>query len=217
MTGQRIAIYDLDETLTRHATYTPFLIRSARALHPWRLALLPIWIALMLGHVCGLYGRAWLKQAGFRLLVGRADDPRLSDIIADFADHIVATMRPGARAAWDRDAAEGATRVIATAALALYAKAIADRLGADVLIATQISDDGRIDGSNCYGPEKFRRVMAWFDSLPHGRSAYVVTMWSDSTADAPLLDWADHAMFVTHSATGSARALACGWRPISFR
>ena len=37
-----LAIYDMDRTVTRRATYTPFLIHAALALAPWRLVLMPI-------------------------------------------------------------------------------------------------------------------------------------------------------------------------------
>ena len=35
------AIYDMDRTVTRHATYTPFLLHCAMRRAPWRLLLLP--------------------------------------------------------------------------------------------------------------------------------------------------------------------------------
>jgi phosphatidylglycerophosphatase C len=211
MSLRRIAIYDLDKTLTRHATYTPFLIYTARHLHPWRLAFVPIWILLLLGYVCRLYDRGWLKQTGFRLLVGRADDPRLAPVIEAFAARVVAAMQPCARQQWDGDAE--ATRIIATAALELYASAIADRLGADHLIATAITADGRRIEENGYGQVKAARVLAWFAELGLERSACSISMWSDSTADAPLLDWADDAVHVT---SNHRLADERGWRSVDF-
>ena len=35
--AMRIAIYDLDRTLTRRATFTPFLLFAARKVASWRL------------------------------------------------------------------------------------------------------------------------------------------------------------------------------------
>ena len=40
------AIYDMDRTVTRHATYTPFLLHCAMRRAPWRLLLLPFVIAV---------------------------------------------------------------------------------------------------------------------------------------------------------------------------
>ena len=41
-----LAIYDMDRTITRHATYTPFLLHCAARRAPWRLLLLPFVILI---------------------------------------------------------------------------------------------------------------------------------------------------------------------------
>ena len=43
-----LAIYDMDRTVTRHATYTPFLLHCATRRAPWRLLLLPLVLVSML-------------------------------------------------------------------------------------------------------------------------------------------------------------------------
>jgi Rrf2 family protein len=48
------AIYDMDRTVTRRATYTPFLIHCALRRAPWRLLLLPFVIVSMLAYVAKL-------------------------------------------------------------------------------------------------------------------------------------------------------------------
>ena len=49
MTG--LAVYDMDRTVTRHATYTPFLIHCALNRAPWRLLFLPLVIFSMLAYL----------------------------------------------------------------------------------------------------------------------------------------------------------------------
>jgi hypothetical protein len=44
------AIYDMDRTVTRRATYTPFLMHCALRRAPWRLLLLPFVIASMIAY-----------------------------------------------------------------------------------------------------------------------------------------------------------------------
>ena len=57
-----LAIYDMDRTITRTGTYTPFLIHAARRLAPWRLALAPAVPVAMLAYAAKLIDRKTLKQ-----------------------------------------------------------------------------------------------------------------------------------------------------------
>ena len=166
-----LAIYDMDRTVTRRSTYTPFLLHCAMARAPWRLLFLPLVALSMLAYLEKVIDRAELKQINHRLLLGRAIHPRdLKPLVDSFADRQVATnIRPGARQAIARDKSEGRRVVLATASYRLYADAIAERLGFDDVIATGsiIGLDervhARIDGENCYADAKMRMIAAWVD------------------------------------------------------
>ena len=94
-----LAIYDMDRTVTRHATYTPFLLHCAIRSAPWRLLLLPLVALSMLAYVAQLIDRARLKEINHRLLLGDAIHPRdLRPLVESFADRQIAlNIRPGAR------------------------------------------------------------------------------------------------------------------------
>ena len=53
-----LAIYDMDRTITRRATYTPFLLHAALRLAPWRLLLVPAVVVMMLAYLAGLIDRS---------------------------------------------------------------------------------------------------------------------------------------------------------------
>ena len=53
-----LAIYDMDRTLTRRATYTPFLVHCALRRAPWRLLFAPLVLLSMLAYVAKLIDRA---------------------------------------------------------------------------------------------------------------------------------------------------------------
>ena len=206
-----VALYDLDKTLVRRATFTPFLVFAARRLAPLRLLFLPVWVLLMLGYRFGFYGRDRLKTAGMRMMVGRRPLSVLRDVGRAFADaHI-------AKAGWNdtvmtllaEDRARGAAIVMATAAFDFYADAFAERLGIAHVIATRW-DGWAIEGTNCYGEEKRRRVEEWLA----GRSPKLRFV-SDSFADAPLLDLVDDPVFVTGDMRKRRRAERRGWRVVS--
>jgi len=212
-----IAIYDMDRTVTRHATYTPFLLHCALRQAPWRLLLLPFVIASMLAYLAKLIDRGKLKEINHRLLLGHRRHPKeLKPLVDSFAERTVASnVRPGARKAIARDKAEGRRVVMATASYRLYAEAIADRLGFDDVIGTGsiIGLDERvhakIDGENCYGPAKLRMVEEWLDRSGFERGH--VRFYSDHASDAPVFEWADEPVAVNPHDRLKRLAAGRGW------
>ena len=57
------AIYDMDRTVTRGATYTPFLLHCALRRAPWRLLLIPFVIASMLAYAAKLIERGRSRRS----------------------------------------------------------------------------------------------------------------------------------------------------------
>ena len=196
------AIYDMDRTVTRHATYTPFLLHCALWRAPWRLLLLPFVIASMLAYVLKLIDRGRLKEINHRLLLGHKRHPHeLQPLVESFAAQTVAgNVRPGARAAIARDKAEGRRVVMATASYRLYADAIGrlldfdDVIGTGSIIGLDARVHAKIDGENCYGPAKLRMVADWLQKSGFERGH--VRFYSDHASDAPVLEWADEAVAV---------------------
>ena len=225
-----LAVYDMDRTVTRHATYTPFLLHCAMRRAPWRLMFLPLVIGSMLAYVARLIDRAKLKEINHHLLLGRTIHPRdLKPLVESFADRQVATnIRRGARAAIARDKAEGRRLVLATASYRLYAEAIAERLGFDDVIGTGsiIGLDDRVHakiaGENCYGPAKLRMIADWVGASGlkgvHGH----VRFYSDHVSDRPAFEWSDEPVAVNPH--GKLRKLAEergwaieNWNSVDFR
>ncbi|MGN6498624.1 MAG: haloacid dehalogenase-like hydrolase [Tsuneonella sp.] len=209
----RLTIYDLDRTLTARPTFTPFLAYASLRLAPWRLVLLPVWIMLMIGYRLGLYSRTVLKRRGMRLMLGRPGDTRLARVGASFARS--RALHPGAQRALAADRAEGRAQAIATAAFAIYARPLGQCVGIDDVIGT-LWDAGSIPGGNCYGAVKLARVEEWLGASGIERAALHVRAVSDSFADAPLLDWADEAWFVTADPRQARKAARRGWTPVDF-
>ena len=214
-----LAIYDMDRTVTKRPTYTPFLVHCATKRAPWRLLFLPVVAAAMLAYAGKIIDRGKLKEICHALLLGRSIHPKdLKPLVASFAEATVArNIRPGARAAIARDKAEGRRLVMATASYRLYADAIAARLGFDDVIATGSVNGldervlARIDGENCYGEAKKRMVDAWVEesglSGKHGH----VRFYSDHVSDAPVFEWADEAIAVNPHGKLREMAVSRGW------
>ena len=214
-----LAIYDLDRTVTRIGTYTPFLIHCALRRAPWRLLLTPAVALSMVGYGAKLIDRARLKEINHWLLLGRSIHPRdLKPLVDSFADATLArNIRPGALQAIARDQAQGRRLVLATASYRLYAEAIAQRLGFDDVIGTAsvIGLDerlrSRIEGENAYGAAKLRMIAAWVEASgltgKHGH----VRFYSDHASDAPTFEWADEPVAVNPHGPLEKLAKARGW------
>jgi HAD superfamily hydrolase (TIGR01490 family) len=214
-----LAVYDMDRTVTRRATYTPFLLHCAVRRAPWRLLLLPLVAGSMIAYVLKLIDRATLKEVNHRLLLGgRVHPSELRPLVESFAERQVATnVRPGARRAIAHDKAEGRRVILATASYRLYADAIAKRLGFDGVIGTAsvIGLDERvhakIDGENCYGPAKMRMIEDWLGASGLKDAHGHVRFYSDHVSDRPAFEWADDPVAVNPH--GKLRRLAeqRGW------
>ena len=214
-----LAIYDMDRTVTKRPTYTPFLLHCAVRRAPWRLLFLPLVLISMIAYVLGLIDRARLKEINHRLLLGAQIHPReLAPLVESFAEVQVAeNIRPGARKAIARDKAEGRRVVLATASYRIYADAIAEGLGFDDVIGTGSViglDDrvhARIAGENCYGPAKMRMIADWVEKSGLKGAHGHVRFYSDHVSDQPAFEWADEPVAVNPH--GKLRRLAeqRGW------
>jgi len=215
----KLAIYDMDRTITRTGTYTPFLLYAAARLAPWRLLLTPLVVLSMLAYAVKAINRGRLKEINQALLLGRhLDRDRLGPIAEGFAERTVAiNTLPGALDRIAADRAAGYRLVLATASYRFYVEAIAAKLGFDDVIATNsiIGLDSRIrariDGENNYGPAKLRMIQAWMAGAGIARGAAHIRFYSDHVSDAPVLEWADEAFATTPSAKLRALAGRRGW------
>ncbi len=222
---QRLAIYDMDKTITRAATWTPFLLQSARGHAPWRLALLPLLAGTAIGYWAGLRDRGGLKEDAQRLMLGgNVPPPAMAAMADDFADGLLARgIYPAALARIAADRAAGYRLVLATASFDFYVQAIAARLGFDAVIATQsaVGPQGgiraAIAGENCYGPAKLRMIQDWLATQGIAREAAHVRFYSDHVSDAPTLAWADEPFAVNPHAPLRAAAARAGWPVLDWR
>jgi HAD superfamily hydrolase (TIGR01490 family) len=213
-----LAIYDMDRTVTRRATYTPFLLHCAVRRAPWRLLLLPFVIASMAAYALKLIDRGKLKEINHRLLLGHNRHPNeLKPLVDSFAEKMLSSnIRPGAREAIASDKAEGRRVVMATASYRFYSREIAERLGFDDCIGTNsiLGLDERvhakIDGENCYGPAKLRMIQAWLASSGIERGH--VRFYSDHASDKPAFEWADEPVAVNPHDRLARLATDRGWR-----
>jgi phosphatidylglycerophosphatase C len=220
-----ISIYDMDRTITRGGTWTPWLIFWARREAPWRVLLVPLLAAALIAYAAGIITRARLKEIGHRLMMGRhIPRARLAAVAEAYAQQVIARdVFPGALAQIAADRAAGQRLVLATASNEYYVRAIADRLGIDDVIATasRWEDDRlhhRLGGENCYGDAKRALVAAWLRR--EGLEGQRLCFYSDHISDLPLFELAvatgGEAVGANPSAALRRVATAHGWRIVDW-
>ena len=210
----RLAVFDMDKTITARASWLPWLFHYARTEAPGRLLLAPLMLWPSLLYALGFHDRKGLKQATQRLMMG-AHVPAASVERAAmaFATRFGAAAElPAALAEIATRRAAGETLVLATASSAYYARHLAERWGFDLVVATANRWEGErltpeIDGENCYGDAKLRMLLA---AIPGGHSR--TAFFSDHVSDMPCLLWADEPVAANPSAPLRAEAVSRGWR-----
>jgi phosphatidylglycerophosphatase C len=184
--GRPVAAFDFDGTLTVRDSFIAFLIWS---LKPAQLATGLLRLAPALALYLVLRNRGRLKAAAIRVLVGRISRAELQAKARAFAaaksDRL---LRPDARAVWARHRAQGFRLAIVTASPEEIVAPFARGLGADALIATRLKTDsegrltGALDGANCRGPEKVRRLHQAF-----GPDVELAEAYGDTRGDREML------------------------------
>lgn len=188
------AVFDLDRTVTKWGTFTPFLLFAARR-RPLKYLLIGPLLLAALGYKLGLISRGRLKEFMLTSVLGGATRDEVAALAGAFIEQRVNQgLRPGALRAIAEHKAKGCYLILATASFEFYVERLGHQLGFDRVVATRSLWDqggrlvGRIDGENCYGAEKLRRLE---EALPELSARYRVVAYSDSHADEPLLGWAD--------------------------
>lgn len=208
----RVAVFDLDGTLTYRDTFIPWLLgyTASRPGRWWRfLGLLPIGFAAALG----VHDRGRLKSWLLRALAGGTDGAVLDGWSREYAARIVREqVRAGALAAFQRHLANGDYVIVLSASVDAYVPRIAALLGAHETICTGVRwrEDGRLDGrlttANRQGEEKAAVLRDLRQRFP-GRS---FAAYGNTRGDLPHLRLVEQPLLVNGNAAARRRAVALG-------
>ena len=176
--GARLAVFDLDGTLTRHDTLLPYALGYVRR-HPWRLLRLP-WILVAAVRFLFDFDRGAVKGSFIHVTLGGATRSSLQEWSTQFVHRLVQNgLHAEARPTIERHQRAGDRLLLMSASTDLYVPQICTALGFDECICTQVRwrEDARLDGrlasANCRGEEKRQRLAALIArEAPASVSAY---------------------------------------------
>jgi phosphatidylglycerophosphatase C len=190
VTVAEVAAFDVDGTLTRSDTVVPYLATVVG----WPRVL----VALSWAIVRGAGRRDAVKARLVRATLTGVGGERLRVAGEAMAERMLgARANPAVlgRLRWHLDA--GHTVVFVSASLRPYLEPLARTLGVHHVLCTEIHVDadgrctGRLDGPNCRGREKLRRLQDWL--APGDR---LVAAYGDAASDEPLLAAAEEGWWV---------------------
>ena len=194
-----VAAFDFDGTVTDRDTLVPFLVLAfGRARVAGAFAALAF---TGLGWLLRLVTIDEFKRRVLRRLVAGAPAQRLRALGPVHARACAAWLRPGAPDCirWHRT--QGHLLVLVSSTLDLYLDAVAAELGFDHVLCSRLEVrrdgaaverfSGEIEGRDCTGAEKLRRLTA----LLGERGSFELHAYGDSAGDRELLAAADHPHF----------------------
>ncbi len=219
-TKQTVAIFDLDSTITSRDTHVPFYLAYLKRRPLKWLNVLPVLLASA-RYLAGNKDRKKLKQAFLTAFLGGVGIGEAKSFAADYARHWMDHhIYPGALAQIAQHKAQGHPLILATASYSLYADPMAEILGFDHVIGTEIELDGqnrivgKLIGENCRGSEKCDRVLAYLsEKYPSVHKVF----YSDDKADGPLLEAADEAFMINPDPKSRDYGVSKGFTILDWR
>jgi HAD superfamily hydrolase (TIGR01490 family) len=204
----RLAVFDLDGTITRHDTLAPYALGFVVRKRVWRLPALLLVLPALLGHTIGLVDRGGLKSAFIRAALGGCRRKDLERWTATFVDRLKADgLFSQATEAIQAHARAGDHLVLLSASTDLYVPAIGEALGFQEAICTGLRWDGDVLGGtlttpNRRGEEKARCVAALRARYP----GVFAAAYGNAASDIAHLKLVEHGVLVNGSA--AARRMA---------
>ncbi len=187
-----IAAFDFDGTITYRDSLLPFLIFSKGFFKAW--ILIASNLPILLRFLDGKASRQDVKESLLKTFFKGESNEELEELGNAFAkDSLSKHVRPEAlhRISWHQK--QGHRCVLISASIETYLVPWARLHGFDDVLASKLALDkkghvtGKLDGWNCRGSEKIRRLQELLGPL----DAYEIYAYGDSRGDKELLEAAN--------------------------
>ena len=189
-----VAAFDFDGTITRKDTMFGF-VRYVNGKFRYRLGLLWL-LPILLRYRYKLISPQLAKEKFLRHYLGGKTDSELQELGQKYSEKIIPRIvRPKAaeKLRWHQE--QGHRCFVVTASMAYWIRPWAEANGMEFIgTIPKLTGDkftGKIDGKNCAGPEKVRRLLETLNGAEIEKSY----AYGDTSGDKELLEWADESGF----------------------
>ena len=215
----RLAIFDLDGTITRRDTLAPYALGFLVRRRLWRLPVLLLVLPALLGYAVGRVDRGGLKSAFIRATLGGCARRDLESWTATFVERLIAhgVFHQAIEAIRAHIHADDHL-VLLSASTDLYVPAIADALGFREVICTGVRWNGeRLSGTlttpNRRGAEKARCVTALRARFPGVQTV----AYGNARSDVDHLKLVERGLLVNGSRSARRAAILEGISCVDWR
>ncbi|MFC2505008.1 MAG: HAD-IB family hydrolase [Capnocytophaga ochracea] len=191
------AFFDFDGTLTVKDSLLPFLRKVSGSSTFYKKILFHS--PVLLGYLLKFIENHRAKEIILSSFLSNKKESDIREISKQFAqDDLTIFLRSNGLQILRQCQNEGFSCVLVSASPEIYLKYWAANYGFDDVIGTRLQIQngiltGKIDGENCYGEAKVRRIKALYGScFPNSRA------YSDSIADLPMLRLVDSPYLLRH-------------------
>ena len=202
MSQPKLAIFDLDYTLTRKGTWGRFTWQMIKK----RIYFLPF-LLISAGLAQAIYKLKLIKRVRVKQVMmfwcmwGRSKAVMIAEAKAFAEAEVPDKLRPVGMEVLKDHQSNGDDVIIVSAAVDIIVKAISDRLGVKHFLATDMSwtADQKLRlsfaSANCYGSEKVSRFESFLSQHPEFEGMDMI-MYSDSHSDLPLMQYCNESVAV---------------------
>lgn len=191
-----VAAFDFDKTLIDRDSLVPFFFyttKRCKALYYFIKA-----FPFYLGYSCDCISREEIKEKLLRYFFKNKSLQDLQEIGEKYAkERLDNYLKPEALSCLRWHQEQGHYCVLISASLNIYLSPWAKEKGFHEVIASHLEKNtdnlitGKLQGGNCWGEEKKRRLLASLGP----KEKFVLYMYGDSKGDLPLLELADYPFY----------------------
>lgn len=190
-----VAAFDFDKTITFRDTLLPFLysLKTPAQRIKSSIKLIPTFVA----YQCKLLDNHAAKEQLLHTFLKNMEANAVKEAAAKFSIETLPTFvkeEALKRIRWHQS--QNHTCVLVSAGLEIYLTPWARKMRFDAVLATKLHVEnnkisGKIEGQNCFGPEKVNRLLAHAGP----KKEFILYAYGDSRGDKELLALADYKFY----------------------